>query len=288
MLRYFSFAPFKQCFQDWCTQQWIILWGKKISHDQHPWLFGPMYPLNKKGVFDFEWIARQEGLEIKRNCSKVGLIPCFDDLNLSKIELERLSPAIIDFYEHSSDYELSIQTQWNVPFNFFGSLLNKLFSRRIHQLYIPNSNNDWHPIRSEFIQIIHPQSKEIKYTIWLRTIASTGQVVLVGFYELSALPSGKMAIKATFPLPNGNTTSFFIPNVGEDGSLILKSKGTQLGASGFYFVTKDTQGQYWSRYHSLLTDELKIKEEYGLLKAEQVFKLWKWKVLTLNYDLQKK
>jgi len=37
-----SLAYSKQNIKDWITQQWVILWGKKIVPENVPWLMGPI------------------------------------------------------------------------------------------------------------------------------------------------------------------------------------------------------------------------------------------------------
>ena len=38
-----------QKFQDWFTQQWVILWGRKINPSDYAWLIGPFGELNGIG-----------------------------------------------------------------------------------------------------------------------------------------------------------------------------------------------------------------------------------------------
>jgi hypothetical protein len=41
-----NLALTKQKFQDWFTQQWVILWGRQIDPSSHAWLMGPFGELN--------------------------------------------------------------------------------------------------------------------------------------------------------------------------------------------------------------------------------------------------
>ena len=41
-----NFAKPKQTFQDWFTQQWVILWGRKIIPEHNEWLMT---------VWEFKW-----------------------------------------------------------------------------------------------------------------------------------------------------------------------------------------------------------------------------------------
>lgn len=171
----------------------------------------------------------------------------------------------------------------------FGILVNKLFSHRINQLNIPTKNiKNAEPITNEIITLSHPLSTEVKYTFWLRTIESTGQVVYSGVYGTNTLPSGVACIKAVFPLPNGNATVLLRPTVGDNGELILESSGKRFGDAGFYFLLKDSKGEYWSQFIRSFKDRLVVKGDNGCLSAEQVLTLWGVKVLQFNYKMKRK
>lgn len=113
---------------------------------------------------------------------------------------------LLIFYENTADYALDFSVKWNPFFKGFGLLVNKIFSNRINQLNIPTSNRDGELLQSKVITLIEPESGEVRYTFWFRSAQSSGQVIYSGAYGLSTLPSGKICIKAVFPLPNGNAT----------------------------------------------------------------------------------
>jgi len=208
---------------------------------------------------------------------------------LSESEFENLSESVIQFYENTDDHHLQFSVQWNPFFKFFGILLNKLFSNRINQLNIPTKNiDDSETLKSEIINLADPVTNEIKYTFWFRSIQSTGQVIYSGVYGISILPSGKTCVKAVFPLPNGNATVLMIPSVGENGELILDSSGEKFGDAGFYFLLKDSKGEYWSQFISTFRDRLVIGSENDIISAEQTLTLWRLKVLTFKYKIQQK
>ena len=58
-----------QKFQDWFTQQWIIIWGRKINPSEYSWLIGPLGELNGIGETFINQLAEKENLVIKRNSS---------------------------------------------------------------------------------------------------------------------------------------------------------------------------------------------------------------------------
>ena len=283
------FAYPMQKFQDWVTQQWVILRGKKINPEDFPWLIGPFGNLDAIGKDYIHQFAEKQNLIIQKDSESKGIIPSMQKLNLSETEFANLSESVIPFYENTDDHHLQFSVQWNPFFKFFGILLNKLFSNRINQLNIPTKNiDDSETLKSEIINLADPVTHEIKYTFWFRSIQSTGQVIYSGVYGISTLPSGKTCVKAVFPLPNGNATVLMNPNVGENGELILDSSGEKFGDAGFYFLLKDSKGEYWSQFIKSFRYRLIIGSENDLISAEQTLTLWRLKVLTFNYKIERK
>ncbi|MGE6397771.1 hypothetical protein [Chryseobacterium scophthalmum] len=283
------FAYPMQKFQDWVTQQWVILRGRKIKAEDFPWLMGPFGNLDAIGKDFIHQFAKKENLIIQINSNTKGIIPSMLKLNLSETEFSNLSKNVIAFYEKTENYNLDFSVKWHPFFKFFGILINKLFSNRINQLNIPIKNiADSETLKNEIINLIDPKSNEIKYTFWFRSIESSGQVIYSGVYGISNLPSGKTCVKAVFPLPNGNATVFMIPIVGEHGELILDSSGKKFGDAGFYFLLKDSRGEYWSKFIRPFRDRLIINSENDFISAEQTLTLWHIKVLTFYYKIKLK
>ncbi|MCX8525308.1 hypothetical protein OF897_15425 [Chryseobacterium formosus] len=283
------FAYPMQKIQDWFTQQWVIFRGRKINPDEFLWLIGPFGLLDSIGKDFIEKFAASENLSVDYHTSSQGLIPSMKQLNLSEDEFSQLSKQVISFYENTADYDLNFSVKWNPFFKVFGVLITKLFSVRINQLNIPTENiKDTESLESEIITLIDPDSKEVKYTIWFRSIKSSGQVVYSGIYGVCTLPSGQTCVKAVFPLPNGNATVIMSPTVGKNGELILDSSGKKFGDAGFYFLLKDSKGDYWSQFIKSFRDKLIIGEDDDGISAEQTLTLWNKMVLKFNYRIKVK
>lgn len=283
-----NLAHSMQKFQDWFTQQWIILFGKKINPKEYGWLWGPFGEIDGIGEKFILQLAEKENLTVQRNCKNVGLLYSIDDLKLQNTEKEQLSKQVIKFYERTSEYRLNFTVKWNPFFKIFGVIINRLFSQRINQLNIPTSKiSDSELLSNEIIKLIDNVSHEIKYTIWLRKIESSGQIIYSGVYGTCQLPNGETCIKAVFPLPKGNATVLLKPTVGNQNDLLLQSAGKKFNEPGFYFLLKDSKDQYWTQYHSTFTDELRIYETNNKLQAQQTLKLWNFTVATFYYEMSK-
>lgn len=277
-----------QKFQDWFTQQWIIIWGKKIDPKEYSWLMGPFGNLDGIGENFIHQLAKNENLKILRNCKSVGLLESIHILNLSEAEKSKLSKKVIDFYENTADYQLNLKLKWNPFFRILGYIVNRLFSQRINQLNIPTKQiNKSEVLTSEIIQLIEERTNKVKYTIWLRKFESNGVIAYSGIYETCTLPSGATCVKAIFPLPKGNATVILKASVNEKSELILKSSGSKFGDAGFYFLLNDSKNNYWSQYHSSFTEQLTVSDKNNIIHALQSLKLWNLKVVTFEYIMNK-
>lgn len=281
------FASIKQNFQDWVTQQWVILFGKKINTQEYQWLLGPFGNINGIGEIFINQLAENENLSISKSSKNKGLLKSIEQLNLPSSEKNRLSKNVIDFYENTSNYKLYLTTNWNPIFLVFGYLLKFLFSKRLEQLNIPLRNNkNSQEMNSEIVQLTDKTTEKVKRTIWLRRFKQTNQIIYSGVYETCKIPNGKVCIKAIFPLPNGSATVILQPIVGKKGELILKSAGRKIGDCGFYFLLKDKNGNLWTKFIKSFKDNLTVSSENGKIKANQKLTFYGLNVLNFKYEIK--
>ena len=251
-----------------------------------------MGPFGEIGSISDEFVkqlAAKEGLVIDRNSTSAGLIPSIDKLNLSEEALAHLSKEIIDFYENTDRYILNFSVKWSPIFKPLGKLLNRLFSHRIEQLYVPANQSEYsESLGSEIINLLDSKSKAVKYTIWYRGIESTGRAMYSGIYTTCTLPSGDTCIKAIFPLPKGNATVIMLPRVGKNGELFLTSSGSRFGDPGFYFLLTDSKGDFWSKFVVSIRNQLNVHPDEESVFAEHTLTLWHRRVLQFNYRIHNK
>lgn len=283
-----NLADTMQKSQDWFTQQWVIVCGRKINPFENSWLMGYFGEVNGIGEKFILQLAEKEDLTIIRNSNFKGLLDSISSLNLQENEIKNLSKKVVDFYENTSEYKLQLNVKWNPIFKVFGFIVNRMFSQRINQLNIPTSTiKATENLTSEIIELVAKNTNEVKHTIWLRKFQSTGKVIYSGIYTTCALPSGITCVKAIFPLPKGNATVILKPSVGEKNELILDSSGKKFGDAGFYFLLNDSKGNCWSKYIKSFTDKLIVSDKEDNLNAQQMLKLWNIKVAKLEYDIKK-
>lgn len=277
--------------QDWITQVWVKLTGRRIDPEHESWLTGPIGDtrlISDKFIAD---LAIRENLDIRINTPGSGLLSSFDELELSPEERARVQPAVVDFYERTLNYGFDIENKWNGFFRIFGWMLSILFSKRLQQLNLPLRKKDTEGgIQSNIIKLCDKTSGTPRWTIWYRTLKSSGNVVFSGIYSTGRMPGiPEKVLKVIFPLPNGNATVFMQRRIPENGSLQFSSAGKRFGNTGFYFTLTNHKDKFWSRYVPPMHEKLTVYvNEENELRADHHFLFYKIVFLRLHYRIKKK
>jgi hypothetical protein len=277
--------------QDWITQVWVKLTGKRFDPVKEDWLVGPMGDTEIISDRFIQELAKKEKLEVQHNGPGSGLIENFDDLELTIEEKKLLHPKVIHFYEKTSNYNFEIWSEWCGVFKPFGWLLSVIFSKRLQQLNLPlSSMQSAKGIKSDIIQLIDPVSNTKKWTIWYRILKSTNRVIYSGVYSSCAIPNypGKF-LKVVFPLPNGNATVIMRREILKNGSLQLCSDGNKFGDNGFYFTLTDHKDKYWARFVRSMHEWINVYvDEEDILRADHTLHFYGLPFLNLHYKMQEK
>jgi hypothetical protein len=289
-----AFAYPSQRLQDWLSQQWVIALGRRIEPATVPWLAAPYGMVDTIGDAYVERLAASEGLTVERVASHpftastgAGLFARIDAIGLDAGALARLHPEIVAFYERTTGFELEMWVLWSPWFWAGGTLLRKLYSRRLQQLNLPmNARETSRGLRSELIRLRAPDTGAVRHTIWYRVLKSTGEALYSGLYGVVDRPSGGRCLKIVFPLPRGNATEIFQIEVGPTGDLLLDTAGSHFGDSGFYFQLMDGRGRHHAQHIPSFRDRLRVYvDDEGVLRADQVFTLWGRTVVELRYRM---
>lgn len=277
--------------QDWITQLWVKATGKKVKFKDFEWILGPT---GSPRVIADEYIyklAEELSLKVVTGESDKGLIENFEDYNLSKEDFERLDEEVIRFYGETSSYDFDVWSGWCKFWEPGGRLLAKIFSKRLKQLNVPLDPLDTaFGMESEVIKLKDPSTDETIYTVWLRKLVRTGEIIYSGTYGLCQPPNEPTAcLKVIFPLPNGSATVILKPKVNEDGSFTLLSRGNRIGDAGFYFVLRKDNDKGWLRYVKAMHESLHVyTDPRGVLRTDHELNLWGSKFLHLHYKMKRK
>ena len=276
---------------DWTTQKWVQATGRRIDLDRDDWIAGPVGFSSGIGKDFFPQLAQQDGLEVRRRDSPIGLIPSFDALAGPTFNPAAVNSDVRRFYEQTSEYSIDSWAEWCSFYRPFGGLLALLFSRRLQQLNVPLSGLDTsRGMTSELYQLVNPRSDTVLYTAWVRELVGTGNVIYVGGYMLCRAPGYEgVCIKVAFPLPNGYALVVMRPEVRPDGTFVAHSSGQRFGDPGFYFVVRRRDGRTWARYVKSMRESIHVYPAAdGEVRTDHVLRLWGPTFLRLHYRLQPK
>jgi hypothetical protein len=270
---------------DWATQQWVIATGRRVELATQPWLNGPVGPVRGIGPEFFPFYAKQRGLRVVADGAPRGLLRTVSDLALE----HAAHPAVIDFYEQTSEYELDAWAEWCGAFRPFGNALARIFSRRLQQLNVPLSPLDTsRGITSHVLHLLDPQTGEVRETAWVRQLVGTNHLLYAGSYSVARVPGHpRPCVKVVFPLPNGNAQVLMRCEAQPDGSLTVTSSGQRFGDPGFYFVVHRPP-HVWARYVRTMRESIHVyAAEAGIVRADHILRLWGTTFLQLHYRLKR-
>ncbi|HET7896145.1 MAG TPA: hypothetical protein VFL47_00700, partial [Flavisolibacter sp.] len=236
--------------QDWITQQWVKLTGRRFHPQQDSWLTGPVGDTDIIKDKFFRRLAQQEHLDIRENRANTGLLDSFESLKLTEAENRLLHPRVREFYEKTSNYDFDVWSEWCGFFKPFGWLLSVLFSRRLQQLNLPlRSLQASKGMKSSIVKLVDQKTGQSKWTIWYRILKETNHVIYSGVYTTCSIPGHpENLLKVVFPLPNGNATVIMRREILPGGALKLSSDGKRFGDNGFYFTLTNHRGKHWARF----------------------------------------
>lgn len=281
-----QFAYPSQRFQDWLSQQWVIASGRKFEPNDVPWLMGPFGECDIIADTYVARLAEFENLSIERGSLRAGLVDSAEAFLPDAQLRSRLQTDVARFYEQTSTFDLDVWSEWNAVFGMGGRLVQRLYSRRLRQLDLPQRPLETaHGIASE---VIHLRCADgtLKYAVWYRHLKSTGQVVYSGVYTTCVLPNGKTCVKIVFPLPRGNATVLMDVAVGPVGELELTSAGERFGDAGMYLLLRDAQNRHHAKYVRSFRERITVGvDAEGVLRADHFLTLWHRQVLQLHYRM---
>ena len=237
----------------------------------------------------FEDFAADRGLRVGDPGSERGLMPSFDALRSEELDPDAVDPSIRHFYERTSEYRLDVWSQWSGAFRPFGWAVATLFSKRLEQLNVPLSPlSTREGFTNSIVALEDPETGQGKYTAWVRRNRLSGEVIYAASYSVTRLPGHEARfVKVVFPLPNGNAMVILRPTASDDGSLLLRSRGTGFGDAGFYFLVRAPRGRVWVHYVSTFREAIRVYvNAEAELRTDHDFHIWRRRFMRLHYRME--
>ena len=235
------------------------------------------------------WLAERMGGLFERDPDDIGLMDDFSVLRGPWLDPERVHPLIVEFYEHTMRFTLSVKPDWHRRWLPLFWIFRRGFAERVGQFTLPFDIEDERRGVEAHIDTIDVDRDEITdIRGWVRTYAGTEETIYVGIYAALRLDDlGYVTVG--FPLPNANLTATLVPaNAGEDGFL-LRTGEKQARYAGHYLVTVDERTTNLCVFRLRgFREELEVRVEDGNLFADHRFSfLWRT-FLTLEYRIERR
>jgi len=272
---------------DIAAQTWMVLTSRPVERDRFPWLLGPAAG---NEVVGHGWVD-QEAQAIGGRTSTgpdLGLLPDFNALASPAFDAARVNPKIVDFYEHTSAWQLDLWSEW-CPFAWpFGWLLTSMWSERLQQLSLPMRPLDVSfGMDSQVVQL-HGPDDAVVGAAWLRSMRKTGATTYSGLYGITELPSQRRpSVRVVFPLPRGCLSVFLRPSVDDAGGLHLHSPIGEFGEEGAYLVLNRGDGRINARRVPVAEHFHLYVDGDGDVRTDHFVRLWSVPTIRLHYRLRR-
>lgn len=269
---------------DWLTQRWVQLFGRRVAKTHVPWLLGPIGDTTGIGDGFFSRWADGQGMHRIQEQGQ-GLLPQgLAALDGPLFSAASIHPGVDEFYRHTANFEVKIQSRWRGGFRAFGWLISAVFARRLAQLNLTLVDDSYRAgVESRVEHYVDAQGA-LGLVAWVRTSRVSGRPIFVGKYGVATIPGHDgPCIQVVFPLPNGNAVILLRPQLAADGGLCLVSDGRRFGDPGFYFtVARDAQTM-WVKYVRTMKERLTISGAAPGLCALHEFSVFGLTFLELRY-----
>lgn len=266
---------------------WLYTCGRRRRRADVPWLVCPTGPPDRIGDRWYEQLAAAENLILKPSADS-GLIPDWNALRGPSFDPDKIHPAILDFYQHTSRYSLEAWSEVTILMRFFLWGLVTFASRRMQQLNFPVSSMELAGgMTSEVLELTDAAGHR-KYTGWLRRMKKNGYVIYAGIYTTGAVPGyDGRCVKVSFPVPKGSSTVFLRPEAQPDGSFKLISHGRGFGDPGFYRLVERGADFYQVRYLKTLHEMFHVYvDNEGVLRTDHSIRYLGLPVMRLHYKIE--
>lgn len=227
---------------DALTQVWLVATSRRLRRDETSWLLGPTAGPTVVGDTWVEAAAAASGGATSTGPTH-GLLPDFNVLAGSSFDPVSVDQRIVDFYQHTAAWRLTVRADWARTAQPVGRLITRLWSQRLQQLSLPLAVSGT-PLTIDSKAVhLHDATGAVTATAWTRTIRQTGATAYSGQYDTVTLPgSTQPSVRVAFPLPSGWLTVLLRPSVDPDGSFHLRSPMGAFGTDGAYLALQRADG----------------------------------------------
>ncbi|WP_000789562.1 YndJ family protein [Bacillus cereus] len=220
-----------------------------------------------------------EGMKVVKEKIYTGLVNQMSDFHSVQFDEREVSPLIIDFYEHTKNYQLKANIMWSQWFRPFAFLYEKM-SRHMQQIHL-GMGNRWEVMSGNIIAIEKEQDGREDVRAWIRK-NEQGETIFVALYSHHTY-DGETYMNIALPLPFSNMTGI-LKLRNENKNLIITSRlrESTKGDEGIYLHTR------FCTLRLPLAETFTIKEKANkALVAHHQMWIFGVKFLEIDYEIER-
>src|SRR5438067_2798732 len=177
-----------------------------------------------------QYLADELGATLERDRFDIGLMDDFSVLRGRWLDPDKVNPLVVEFYEHTTRFTLSVRPKWNQWYRPAFWLFRTLIARKIGQFNLPfDERDEKRGLETHIDALDLDHDKIVDLRAWVRTYAGTTETIYCGVY--TTVRVGELGyVSVGFPLPNANITATLIPSNIDGDASILRTHDPQPGA----------------------------------------------------------
>ena len=247
----------------------------------------PFSRIQGKGKIGASVFADLDVLDPTPQKKPTGLIDDMQAYHSKPCNPNLLDPDIIEFYEHTNDYELHLTPHWSRAFQLPAKVY-KTMSQWLEQMNFPlEAETSDLQVKSVILPIQDGKDGRDHVRAWVRTYTKSQKAIYAALYS-THLSEGTRYMNIAFPLPYSQMTSILRLRNGPNDTLLLTSwphEGTS-GDQGVYLVIN--QKAIRLPINETITVWKDPDSPKGKIEAKHDMWLFGMKFLTLDYSIFKK
>ncbi|PEY32236.1 hypothetical protein CN354_21595 [Bacillus cereus] len=220
-----------------------------------------------------------EGTNVVEEKIYTGLVNQMSDFHSMQFDERKVAPLIIDFYEHTKNYQLKANITWSRWFRPFAFLYEKV-SRHMQQIHL-GMGNRWEVMHGNIITIKDERDGREDVRAWIRK-NEHDETIFVALYSQHTY-NGETYMNIALPLPYSNMTGILkLRNDNKDLIITSQLRKSTKGDEGIYLHT---------RFFTLrlpLAETFTIKEENDkTLTAHHQMWMFGVSFLEIDYEIER-
>lgn len=224
-----------------------------------------------------------------QDAADAGIVASLDELAGPDFDPAGVAPAVREFYEHTTRFQLDIVPHWRRWVRPGYLLYRTAVARPLGQANLPmNQREARRGVHSRIDTIDRDGDGVPEVRGWIRSYAGTEAPIYVGIYT-TYRHEGRGYVSVGFPLPQATFTATLLPRARPDGGLTLTSR-SDLPHPGHYLATIDPVTRDLTALAVAgFAEELHVHAgAEGELEAEHAFWVFGLPFLVLHYRIRRK